>query len=99
MRDWKRRRRGSCESSTEKDIVEAERWRRVEELYHSALQIAGAKKRTEYLKRACRGDAQLCEEVESLLAYESSAEQFMETPAFELAAKQIARDESDEDRA
>ena len=78
--------------------MEAERWRRVEELYHSALQIAGAE-RTEYLKRACRGDAQLCEEVESLLAYESSAEQFMETPAFELAAKQIARDESDEDQA
>ena len=78
--------------------MEAERWRRIEELYHSALQIAGAE-RTEYLKRACRGDAQLCEEVESLLAYESSAEQFMETPAFELAAKQMARDESDEDQA
>lgn len=78
--------------------MEPERWRRVEELYHSALQFAGAA-RTEYLKRACRGDARLCEEVESLLEYDGSAEHFMEIPAFELAAKQIARDESDEDQA
>lgn len=78
--------------------MEPERWRRVEELYHSTLQVA-ADERAEYLRHACRGDTQLCEEVESLLAYESSAEQFMETPAFEVAAKQIARDESDEDQA
>ena len=46
-----------------------------------------------------QGEEKLCEEVESLLAYESSAEEFMETPAFEVAAKHIAGDESHEDQA
>ena len=78
--------------------MEPERWRRVEELYHFALQIP-AEERAEYLEQACRGDAKLCEEVQSLLAYESSAKEFMETPAFEVAAKQIARDEANEDQA
>ncbi|HYB76765.1 MAG TPA: hypothetical protein VEE85_01065, partial [Candidatus Bathyarchaeia archaeon] len=76
--------------------MEPERWRRVEELYHSALQVA-AEERADYLKHACRGDAKLCEEVESLLAYESSAKEFMETPAFEVAAKQIAGDDVSQD--
>ncbi len=78
--------------------MEPERWRRVEELYHSALQIP-AEERPEYLRQACRGDAKLCEEVQSLLAYESSAREFMEKPAFEVAAKQIAGDEANEDQA
>jgi serine/threonine protein kinase len=75
--------------------VEPERWRRVEELYHSSLRVA-ADQRTMFLKDACHGDAKLCEEVESLLAYESSAREFMETPAFEAAAKQMAGDEAEE---
>ena len=78
--------------------MEPERWRRVEQLYHSALQIP-AEERAEYLKQASRGDAKLCEEVQSLLTYESSAKEFMETPAFEVAAKQIASDEANEDQA
>jgi serine/threonine protein kinase len=78
--------------------VEPERWRRVEELYHSSLRIGGDQ-RAAFLKDACRGDLKLCEEVESLLAYESSAKEFMETPAFEIAAKQMAGDEADENQA
>jgi serine/threonine protein kinase len=75
--------------------VEAERWRRVEQLYHAALRV-GADKRAAFLKNEAHGDAKLCEEVESLLAYESSAKEFMETPAFEVAAKQMASDEAEE---
>jgi serine/threonine protein kinase len=75
--------------------VEPERWRRVEELYHSSLRVAGDQ-RAAFLKDACQGDAKLREEVESLLAYESSAKEFMETPAFEVAAKQMAGDEAEE---
>src|ERR1700675_754191 len=86
-RDWKLRRTrscatgrwqrfGSCGSSTLKDSVESERWLRVEELFHSALRVA-ADQRAGFLKNACQGDAKLCEEVESLLAYESSAQEFM----------------------
>ena len=78
--------------------MEPERWRRVKELYHSALRVA-ADQRAVFLKDACRGDEKLCEEVESLLAYESSAEEFMETPAFEVAAKLVAEDEASENQA
>jgi len=78
--------------------VEPERWRRVEELYHSSLRVAGDQ-RAAFLRDACQGDAKLCEEVESLLAYESSAKEFMETPAFEVAAKQMAGDEANENEA
>ena len=78
--------------------MESDRWRRVEELYHSALRLA-ADQRPGFLKNECQGDARLCEEVESLLAYESSAKEFMETPAFEVAAKQIAGDEASENQA
>ncbi|HXY01569.1 MAG TPA: protein kinase [Candidatus Limnocylindrales bacterium] len=78
--------------------MEPERWRRVEELYHSALRVA-ADQRAEFLKNECRGDAQLRAEVESLLAYESSAKGFLEVPAFGVAAKQLAGDESSENQA
>jgi len=78
--------------------VEPERLRRVEELYHSALRIA-ADQRAQFLKNACRGDTKLCEEVESLLAYESSAKEFMGTPAFEVAAKLMGVDEASEDQS
>jgi len=78
--------------------VEPERLRRVEELYHSALRVA-ADQRAGFLKSACQGDAKLCEEVESLLAYESSAEEFMGTPAFEVAAKLMAVDQASENQA
>ncbi|MFZ0797299.1 MAG: protein kinase [Terriglobales bacterium] len=79
-------------------MAEPERLRRVEELYHSALRIA-ADQRTGFLKNACQGDAKLYQEVESLLAYESSAEEFMGTPAFEVAAKLMAVDEASENQA
>jgi serine/threonine protein kinase/Tfp pilus assembly protein PilF len=78
--------------------VEPERWRRVEELYHSTLRVA-ADRRAAFLKDACCGDAKLCEEIESLLAYESSAKEFMETPAFEVAAMLMAGDEASENQA
>ncbi len=78
--------------------MEPDRWRRVEELYHSSLRLA-ADQRLGFLKNECRGDAKLCEEVQSLLAYESSAKEFMETPAFEVAAKQIAEVETSENQA
>src|SRR5208283_1839382 len=53
----------------------------------------------EFLKNECRGDAKLCEEVASLLAYESSAKEFMETPAFDIAAEQMAGVEASENQA
>ena len=65
--------------------MERERWRRVEELYHSALRV-NAEGRARFLKDACSDDPDLREEVESLLAYESSAAQFIEKRANAFAA-------------
>jgi hypothetical protein len=44
-----------------------ERWRRVEEIYHSAL-ARDARDRAPFLENACEGDEALRRDVESLLA-------------------------------
>jgi eukaryotic-like serine/threonine-protein kinase len=44
-----------------------ERWRKVEEIYHSALKVS-AEQRAAYLQQACASDSELRLEVESLLA-------------------------------
>lgn len=60
--------------------MEAERWRQVETIFQLALDCA-PEKRPALLKAACGADAQLLEEVESLLAsYEDSG--FAEAGAF-----------------
>jgi serine/threonine protein kinase len=71
--------------------MEPERWRRVEQLYHSTLKIA-ANRRAAFLKAECHDDEELREEVESLLSYETSAVQFIESPALDVAAKLMAED-------
>jgi serine/threonine protein kinase/dienelactone hydrolase len=71
--------------------MEPERWRRVEELYHAALEVA-TEKRARFLKDACGDDADLHHEVESLLTHQKSAEDFIEAPAFEVAARLMAHD-------
>jgi serine/threonine protein kinase len=73
--------------------MEPERWRRIEDLYHSALEVA-EDQRTTFLKQACAGDNALREEVESLLAYQKPAHDFIEAPAFEMAARLMAQDEA-----
>jgi len=60
--------------------MEAKRWQRVEALYHSALKIP-ADQRVAFLEDSCVGDTALREEVESLLARMSQAEDFLEAPA------------------
>jgi len=73
--------------------MEPERWRRVEELYHASLQVA-TDQRAGFLKNACGGDEEVFREVESLLTHEASAEDFIKAPAFEVAARLMARDKS-----
>jgi eukaryotic-like serine/threonine-protein kinase len=72
--------------------VEAELWRRVEELYHRALELDESA-RAEFLEHSCRDDEVLRREVESLLAHEKAAEHFIETPALKVMGQLIA-DES-----
>jgi serine/threonine-protein kinase len=73
--------------------VKDERWRRVEALYHSALKLP-AEQRVAFLESSCGEDTSLREEVASLIAREGAAMGFMEAPAFEVAAHEIAREKN-----
>ncbi len=61
-----------------------ERWRQVRDVYERAIEIATAG-RSSYLDRACAADADLRQEVESLLGYQRSADShFLKQPAVDL---------------
>ena len=70
--------------------MKAERWRQVERIYHSTLEKVPAE-RAAYLELACAGDDALRSEVESLLAYQDQSEDFIESPALDVAAKMMAK--------
>ena len=55
-----------------------DRWRDIENLYHSAS-AKRPEERTAYLERACSGDEPLLRELESLLAYDALAANFLES--------------------
>jgi hypothetical protein len=55
-----------------------ERWRRVESLFHEALEKV-AEERGSFLDAACSGDLALRHEIDSLLAHEGLASDFLET--------------------
>jgi serine/threonine protein kinase/tetratricopeptide (TPR) repeat protein len=66
--------------------------RRIEELFHAALEIE-KDRRADFVRQACGNDKSLHRAVESLLAYQSEARDFIEAPAMELAARGLAREE------
>src|SRR3989475_626737 len=66
-------------------------WQRVTKLFDEALERA-PEERSEFLKSACAGDRDLLREVESLLAEHESEVSFLESPAVEAVADQIAGD-------
>src|SRR5215472_16043444 len=72
--------------------MESERLRQIEQLFHSAVTIE-KDRRADFLKEACGTDESLRREVESLLAYRSEAESFIETPAMEWVARGLAQGE------
>jgi eukaryotic-like serine/threonine-protein kinase len=69
--------------------LEAEHWRKVEELYHSALEQEGSR-RAAFVEEACAEDESLLREVESLLAEARDTEDFLEAPALDVAARDLA---------
>jgi len=73
--------------------VKAERWQQVERIYESALE-KDASERAAFLAEACAGDDELRQEVESLLEYQKRSEDFIESPALDVAAKMIAMQQS-----
>lgn len=68
-----------------------ERWREIERIYNRALELDSAERRS-YIERACRHDQTLRNEVEGLLARQSDAERFLNSPAMEVAARALAAD-------
>jgi eukaryotic-like serine/threonine-protein kinase len=69
--------------------VEPERWRKIEELYHTALDQETSR-RAAFVEQECGGDESLRREVESLLAQDRDTGVFLEAPALDLAARDLA---------
>jgi tRNA A-37 threonylcarbamoyl transferase component Bud32/tetratricopeptide (TPR) repeat protein len=69
--------------------IDSGRWRRIEELFHTALAQDEAS-RNAFLETACAGDDELRQELESLLAREHTAAGFLETLALHIAAQTMA---------
>ena len=72
--------------------MEAERLQQIEQLFHAALEVE-KDRRADFLREACGTDESLLREVQSLLAYRSKAESFIEAPAMEWVAQGLAQDE------
>ncbi|MEO6393910.1 MAG: protein kinase, partial [Pyrinomonadaceae bacterium] len=67
-----------------------DRWAAIERLCQDALDRTPAE-RSAFLDQACGGDLKLRAEVESLLAFETSSESFIEAPPNDIAAGVMAR--------
>ena len=69
----------------------SERWSEIERLYHAAREQAAGEAGA-FLKQACGSDDELRREVESLLAFETDTEDFMEASPIDLAARHLAQE-------
>lgn len=74
--------------------MDSERLKRIEEIYHAALEVRSGE-REEFLRNLCGGDTQLHREVESLLAFEDTFDSFIDTPPASLAAEVLSEEETD----
>src|SRR5580693_7621511 len=64
--------------------MDAERWKRVDELLQAALAVPAAQQE-EFLRQQCGGDAELLEEVRSLLTSHRKVGSFLESPGVHVA--------------
>ena len=62
-----------------------------EDLFHRAADLA-VRERKVYLDRACAGNADLRHEIEELLRFDESSDAFLEKPALQDAARELAGD-------
>jgi eukaryotic-like serine/threonine-protein kinase len=69
--------------------MKVERFKQIDEIFDAALELPPSERQA-YLEEACKGDAELRKEVESLLKAFDKAEHFIESPALEVAAKSLA---------
>src|SRR5262245_8908264 len=72
--------------------MDAKRWSQIKEVYDRALDLGGEECEG-FLAEACGDDEDLRREVESLLAAHEEAGKFLQSPAVEVAAREIITDE------
>ena len=73
--------------------MDPERWQQIASLYEAA-QEEEKNRRAAFLERACGGDDALRRAVELLLAQDEKNDTFLEAPALEVAAKDLAEDQA-----
>jgi eukaryotic-like serine/threonine-protein kinase len=69
--------------------MDSDRWKQVDNLLHAALERP-PDVRPEFLRQACAGDRELEREVRSLLASDEQAGSFLDSPAMEVAARDLS---------
>ncbi len=69
----------------------SDRWEQINRVYYAALEVE-EKERSSFLEAACKEDAELRSEVQSLLAMHEQVDSFLGKPAVE----EVARDLKDE---
>jgi serine/threonine protein kinase/tetratricopeptide (TPR) repeat protein len=73
--------------------MDPDRWKQVDNLLQSVLERP-PEERDAFLRHACAGDEALEREVRSLLMSQRQAGSFLESPAIEVAARALAREQS-----
>jgi eukaryotic-like serine/threonine-protein kinase len=73
--------------------MDSDRWKQVDSLLQSVLEHP-PEERDAFLRHACAADQALEREVRSLLTAQQQAGSFLETPAIEAAAQELARKQS-----
>ena len=75
--------------------MDSEQWKQVDNVLQAALDRA-PEERDAFLRQACAGDEPLEREVRSLLTSDERAGRFLDNPAIEVAARALARRQSDD---
>jgi serine/threonine protein kinase/Tol biopolymer transport system component len=71
-----------------------ERWQQVKEIFNSAI-THRPEERSLFISRACSGDEELRSEVESLIASHEQSGEFIDQPAFEVAASLLVNEKAE----
>ena len=74
-----------------RNLMKAERWQQINDLFQSAAERA-PEERAAFLDEACHGDEGLRREVRVSVASHERAENFIESPAFEVAPELLTND-------
>jgi serine/threonine protein kinase/formylglycine-generating enzyme required for sulfatase activity len=74
-------------------MTTAELWQKIQSIYHAALERR-PEERSAFLDQACGGDVSLRREIDSLLSSHDEAGSFLNTPATQLAAIDLAAEQA-----